>query len=236
MMGRATLRLAILVACTLPLVACYGSAVGRADHRTLVTPRMRNHAVVMKDWSKRKTLADVAGGAGDKGAAAVGLEGSIPVRFEQGNETLTTMAQVGQPLSAVAAQAGQAIRYKCRKGECGTCEVRVDGQWVRTCVTTIPYMAPGTEYKVHVRPSMAKVKKSSRFFSFRSFIAGFRNNLLGMVGFVRDGRKSGDAFKHRIDSEKELMERVAAKKAAKLLSEQGMPVNARAANEIGNRE
>ena len=184
--------------------------------------RRTNPAIVMKDWSRRQTLAEKEGGDG------AGLDGTIPVVFEQGNETLRTMAQVGQPLSAVAAQAGQAIKYKCRKGECGTCEVRVNGQWLRTCVSTVPYMDKGDEFKVFVRPSMAKVKKSTRFFSFTSFIAGFRNNLLGMLGFVRDGRKSGGAFKDRIDAEAELARKVAERKAAKakeLLGQgEGMPV------------
>lgn len=54
-----------------------------------------------KTWSKRETLAEKAGGAADKGAAAVGLEGTIPVEFEQGGELSTTMAIAGQPLSEV---------------------------------------------------------------------------------------------------------------------------------------
>ena len=65
-----------------------------------------------------QTLADVAGGLTDKGGSAVGLVGTIPVIFEQGNETRKTMALAGQPLSEVAAQAGQYIKYKCGKGEC----------------------------------------------------------------------------------------------------------------------
>lgn len=40
---------------------------------------------VMKDWSRRKTLAETEGGVGKKGAAAVGLTGTIPVVFEQGS-------------------------------------------------------------------------------------------------------------------------------------------------------
>ena len=36
-----------------------------------------------------------------------------------------------------------------------------------------------------------------------------------MVGFVREGRKSGKRFNERINAEKELMAKVAAKKAAK---------------------
>ena len=36
-----------------------------------------------------------------------------------------------------------------------------------------------------------------------------------MVGFVREGRKSGNRFNERINAEKVLMAKVAAKKAAK---------------------
>lgn len=115
-----------------------------------------------------QTLADLEGGVTDKGAEAVGLIGTIPVDFSQGNDTLSTMAIVGQPLMDVAAQAGQYIKYKCKKGECGTCEVRVDGQWIRTCTAKIPYIEDGKRYAVHIRPSMVpKGKKSSKFFSFR---------------------------------------------------------------------
>ena len=115
-----------------------------------------------------QTLAETAGGVGDAGAEAVGLTGTIPVEFSQGNDTLSTMAMAGQPLGDVAAQAGQYIKYKCRKGECGTCEVRVNGQWIRTCTATVPFVEKGEKYSVFVRPSMApKTKKSSSFFSFR---------------------------------------------------------------------
>eukprot|EP00967_Tisochrysis_lutea_P139153 scaffold252322_cov40-Tisochrysis_lutea.AAC.1 len=162
-----------------------------------------------------QTLAEKEGGADILGAAGVGLTGTIPVVFRQGNDTLTTMATAGQPLSSVrklatisasgdvAAQAGQYIKYKCRKGECGTCAVRVDGQWIKTCSVSIPFVPEGESYEVRahitlgsnalgsegvfVRGTMVKPSKSSRFFSFKSFIAGFRNNFLGMVGFVKEG-------------------------------------------------
>ena len=114
-----------------------------------------------------QTLADTTGGATERGAKGVGLIGTIPVVFSQGNETRETMAIVGQPLSEVAAQAGQFIKYKCGKGECGTCEVRVNGQWIRTCSVKVPYVPPGESYEVFVRASMTKTKKSSSFFSFR---------------------------------------------------------------------
>lgn len=177
----------------------------------------------MKTWSKRKTLAESVGGVQDRGAESVGLIGTIPVEFTQGNDTLSTMAMVGQPLGDVASQAGQYIKYKCRKGECGTCEVRVNGNWIRTCTATVPYVdaAKGEKFSVYVRPGMVpKGKKSSRFFSFKSFIAGAKNNIIGMVGFVREGRKSKDAFQERMSIEDGILARAAAKKAARLAKEQ----------------
>ena len=177
------------------------------------------------------------------------------------------MATQGQPLSAVAAQAGQYVKFKCGKGECGTCEVRVDGQWIRTCVAKMPYVPKGEEYNVFVRPTMVKSKKSSRFFSFRyalsvhctsgrptlsvpfglyslpftkachptnqpmplrsphpphphppplrSFLAGAKNNILGMVGFVKEGRQSKDAFEERMQREKDILAKAEAKRASK---------------------
>lgn len=162
-----------------------------------------------------QTLADTTGGATERGAKGVGLIGTIPVVFSQGNETRETMAIVGQPLSEVAAQAGQFIKYKCGKGECGTCEVRVDGQWIRTCSSKVPHVPKGEQYKVHVRPGMKKAKKASRFFSFKSFLAGAKNNIIGMVGFVREGRKAQGEFDARLQREAELLEQARAKKAAR---------------------
>ena len=129
----------------------------------------------------------------DRGAAATGLIGTIPVTFTQNNETLSTMAILGQPLSEVAGQCGQYIKYKCRKGECGTCEVRVNGQWTRTCVTKVPHVPPGQTYEVQVKGSHIKTAKASRFYSFKSIVSGFKNNLIGMVGFVRDSRASKES-------------------------------------------
>ena len=53
----------------------------------------------------------------------------------------------------------------------------------------------------------------------RSFIAGFRNNLLGMFGFVNEGRKSKNAFKERMSIEEEILAKAAAKKAARLAAQ-----------------
>ena len=53
----------------------------------------------------------------------------------------------------------------------------------------------------------------------RSFVAGAKNNILGMVGFVREGRKSKGAFQERMDIEKDILARAAAKKAARIAKE-----------------
>ena len=99
-------------------------------------------------------------------------------------------------------------------------QVRVDGNWIRTCSVKVPVVPSGEEYKVHVRASMIKTKKSSRFFSFSSFVAGARNNILGMVGFVREGRKSRERFRERIAAEEELKRRIAERKAQKMAAAQ----------------
>jgi len=132
---------------------------------------------------------------------------------------LETMAILNQPLGEVAAQAGQFITYKCKKGECGTCEVRIDGQWVRTCVTKTPFVAEGDKLEIHVRDSMTEINQSSKFFSLSSFKAGFMNNFYGMVGFVKSSAKGDKNFAVRMSAEEELKAKVAARKAAKAAEE-----------------
>merc|ERR1719413_142202 len=78
------------------------------------------------------------------------LLGDTPVVFQPQN--VMTMARAGQPLSEVAAQADVFIRYKCKKGECKTCAVNIDGKWVSACQTRVPPLAPGQEFGVRVRP------------------------------------------------------------------------------------
>ena len=69
--------------------------------------------------------------------------------------------------------------------------------------------------RIFVRPGMVKSKRSTAFFSFTSFLAGFYNNFLGIVGFVREGIKGKKNFQDRISAEEELKAKVAARKAAK---------------------
>ena len=66
----------------------------------------------------------------------------------------------------VAAQSGQYIKYQCKKGQCGTCEVRVDGKWIRTCVSQARhrarhraplYRAHNVQHAVHPLPKRASL-------------------------------------------------------------------------------
>ena len=177
------------------------------------TPSADVAMMAQKAWTHRATLAESGAGAG--GSAFEGAAGTVEVVFSQGGQNLTTAALPGQPLAAVAMAAGQVVRYQCRKGECGTCEVHANGQAVRTCQTVVPALAAGEAYVVEVPLLKSKTKKASRFFSIKSFFAGFKNNLLGMVGFVRAGRKEKEAFNDRMSEEQRIKELVAAKKAAK---------------------
>lgn len=171
--------------------------------------------IAMKKWDRRRTLAEQIGGAGDQGHENVGLLGTIPVVFTCGEDVIKTKAMVGQPLSEVAAQSGQWIKYKCKKGQCGTCDVRIGGEWVHTCQHKIPYVPDGESYEVFVRDTMKKAKRSSRFYSFKSLIAGAKNNILGMVGFVRDARRSKENFNTRLNKEDDIMALAEARRKAK---------------------
>lgn len=148
-------------------------------------------------WKKKGTLAEEQGSINDLGFESVGLKGTIPVVFKQGNETRSSMAWAGQPLRDVATQAGQYIKFGCGKGECGTCECMVNGKWIRPCVATVPSLAASEELVVQVKAVTSKAKSSGTFFSFRSFIMGFWNNLLGMVGFVKMRRAARENWEER---------------------------------------
>jgi hypothetical protein len=50
--------------------------------------------------------------------------------------------------SGAAWQADAFIPYKCKKGECGTCSVLIDGKWVQACQTKIPAVARGEAFQV----------------------------------------------------------------------------------------
>jgi len=138
--------------------------------------------------------------------------GDTPVVFQPSN--VMTMARVGQPLSEVASAADVFIRYKCRKGECKTCAVNIDGKWVSACQTRIPHQAPGQQFKIRVRPvsEAQKDQEKAAFFSPKSVWDGFFNNAIGMVGFAKDAVVADPDFKLRMERERRI-EELTAKRA-----------------------
>jgi hypothetical protein len=140
------------------------------------------------------------------------LLGDTPVVFQPYN--VMTMARVGQPLSDVASQADVFIRYKCRKGECKTCVVNINGKWVSACQAKIPPVPKGQSFDIRVRPvsDASKNKTTATFFSVKSLVDGGLNNALGMVGFVKDGVAGEADFQERMERER-LIQEVTAKKA-----------------------
>jgi ferredoxin len=167
-------------------------------------------------WKKLGTLAEEMGSVADIGYEKVGLKGTIPVVFNQGTDTRTSMAFAGQPLRDVASQAGQYIKYGCGKGECGTCECMVDGKWIRPCIATVPAMSDGDEYSVQLKANSAKSTSSGTFFSVRSFIMGFWNNILGMVGFVKMRRAARANWEERQSYEDRVAQRTKEIRTARL--------------------
>merc|ERR1719401_462249 len=145
--------------------------------------------------------------------------GDTPVVFQPQN--VMTMARVGQPLSEVASQADVFIRYKCRKGECKTCAVNIDGKWVSACQTKIEPQAPGQHFGVRVRPvtEAQKRKEKAAFFSPESIKDGFFNNAFGMFGFVKEGLAADDDFAVRMERERKIQERTKAKSMEKRVQE-----------------
>jgi hypothetical protein len=212
-------RLANLLLVLHPAVST-GRSASTPGYQPTIPWRHDPHAVSMRlqrFWADQRVgIAEKEGSTEDLGHEAVGLVGNVRVVFKQGNVTKETMAIAGQPIGDVATQAAQYIKFKCRKGQCGTCEVRINGAWVRSCVNTIPPVSPGETYEINVRESMvAPSKKSSRFFSPKSIVSGLKNNLAGMYGFARGRRNAGDNWKSRLSEEEKIAAMVAERKAAK---------------------
>jgi ferredoxin len=148
------------------------------------------------------------------------------------------LADVGTPLADVAQQTGVHIPFKCKKGECGTCEVRVDGKWTRACQTTVPPVGRGEVLRVRVPPASATAaaKPPSAFFSPKSILEGVVNNGLGVrvhvlavsaqylliqlvamccqtAGFISRAWAVDAEFHRRMDKERLLQAKLAARKA-----------------------
>mmetsp|Transcript_15682 Transcript_15682/g.19901 ORF Transcript_15682/g.19901 Transcript_15682/m.19901 type:complete len:218 (+) Transcript_15682:132-785(+) len=164
-------------------------------------------------WKKLETLADKEG---ISAPSEVGLTGQISVVFKQGDQTLQTVASVGDPIRDVASQAGQFIKYGCGKGECGTCQALCNGKYITPCTAVVPgNIADGEEYVIQVKEVKSKGRSSGKFYSVRSFIMGFYNNVLGMIGFVKDRRLARKNYNERIEYENMIAKIAAEKRAAR---------------------
>lgn len=137
---------------------------------------------------------------------------NVPIEFLPSEKTI--VAKVGEPLGVVAERAGVPIKYSCKKGECGTCEVNVNGKWIKTCQTTIPN-TKGETLKVTVREVKVVPKKGAEFFSPKSFVEGVVNNGLGVVGFVNACANADEAYKVRMAREADIARRVEEEKKRK---------------------
>ena len=74
----------------------------------------------------------------------------MSITFQPGNKKVT--AVVGQALKDVAAGARVPIKYNCKKGECGTCTVTLNGKKVKTCVAIVPRGERKNEITITVPP------------------------------------------------------------------------------------
>lgn len=165
-------------------------------------------------WKKLQTLSDKEG---SKGFQEVGLKGTIPVVFRQGTDERKTVGLPGQPIREVAIQAGQFIKYGCGKGECGTCECLMNGQWIRPCSTNLPIALDNgmEELVIQVKEVKNKSKSSGKFYSLKSFFMGFKNNLLGMVGLVKYRKNAKQNYCERMEYENLIKQKALEKKLLK---------------------
>lgn len=91
----------------------------------------------------------------------------------------------------------------------------LNGKWVRPCVVTVPATEQGTELVVQVKQVAAKSKSSGKFFSIKSFIMGFWNNLLGMFGFLRYRKAAKKNWDERREYEELIRQKTLEKKLRK---------------------
>ncbi|KAJ1621790.1 hypothetical protein T492DRAFT_573828, partial [Pavlovales sp. CCMP2436] len=57
------------------------------------------------------------------------------------NGKKTVSVEAGSPLAAAASKAGVRVRFDCKEGKCGICEVKVNGKNMRTCIGKVPKAA-----------------------------------------------------------------------------------------------
>jgi hypothetical protein len=78
----------------------------------------------------------------------------------------------------------------------------VNEQWIRPCSVNVPSdLIPGQEYVVQVKEVENKAPSSGKFCSVRSFLYGFYNNVLRMVGMVTYKRNAKQNYIDRTEYE-----------------------------------
>ena len=100
----------------------------------------------------------------------------------------------------------------------GTCEALVNGQWIHPCLVNVPSdLIPGQEYVVQVKEVKNKARSSGKFYSVRSFLYGFYNNVLGMVGMVTYKRNAKQNYIDRMEYENLIRQKTMERKRLKAL-------------------
>ncbi len=170
-------------------------------------------------WKKLETLEDKEGKLSEKDK---GITGTVNVVFNSGSQTISTYANPGDPIRDVASQAGQFIKYGCGKGECGTCQALCNGQYIKPCVATVPRDIPeGEQYVLSVKATKSKSASSGKFYSIRSIIMGFWNNVLGMLGMALTRRAAKKNYDERREYEDMIAQKAREKREARLRADRG---------------
>uniref|UniRef100_A0A7S1CYE3 2Fe-2S ferredoxin-type domain-containing protein n=1 Tax=Cyclophora tenuis TaxID=216820 RepID=A0A7S1CYE3_CYCTE len=75
---------------------------------------------------------------GKKNKESAGLKGGGPKYDQVTLNGKPIKAVAGQKVSQVAAAARVKITYSCKKGDCGTCEILMNGRMTKACQAKIP--------------------------------------------------------------------------------------------------
>ncbi|MCX5946537.1 MAG: 2Fe-2S iron-sulfur cluster-binding protein [Cyanobacteria bacterium] len=71
----------------------------------------------------------------------MGSQGAVTIQWPDGQ---LSFAPVGQDWLTAAAIAGMAIPTGCLGGSCGACEIEVNGETQRACISQVPASLDGT--------------------------------------------------------------------------------------------
>ena len=63
---------------------------------------------------------------------------------------IVVKAYLGQNLGLIAKAAKIDIKYKCKKGECGTCTVNFNGKLVKACQGSLPSISKEKKFQIGI--------------------------------------------------------------------------------------